>query len=77
MANGVTTPNAGMELRGNTRSAPRCVHLWPSASPLPCLEPRSARSDAVASASLWRLEQVAEIFAFSIHGLIPKRLFWV
>jgi hypothetical protein len=77
MASGVTTANAGMELRGNARSVQRCVHRWPFASPLSCVEPLSAPGDADPCASPRRVEPVAPISVFSIHALIPKRLFWV
>lgn len=67
---------AGDFLCRNVWSVQRCVHLWPFASPQSCVEPLSAPSDADPCASPRRVEQVAPISVFSIHELIPKRLFW-
>jgi hypothetical protein len=77
MARGVTATNAGKELRGNAWAVQCCAYLWPFASLRSRVEPLSAPSGADPCASPRRMEQTEEIFVFSIHELIPKRLFWV
>ena len=76
MASRLNAARAGLELHGNVRSVPQCAQRWPLASPLSYAEPLSATKDVPPRPSPRSADQVALIFVFSIHELIPKRLFW-